>query len=201
MKKSIFILVVLSSSLFMFGQQISWDNFNERAMDTVMFNVMNSYLNFMDKDPVVWSPVVQKEILTSNYELISNNPQMDLRSLHNQTWPSSMGLPDDLKDKIIEENVNPAFLDGQKYSYEIDKEGNTEEAYGTFDYGEILVSIPTEQFSTYQEIANHAIHSWNNSNSHSGIMNANYNKKVIVGTITFYHKSSQRVFISFVYIS
>ena len=201
MKTFILLIKILMIPMFAEGQIVNWNDFNERGMDTVMYNVMNSYLDYMDKDPVVWSPVVQREIMGSNYDFIKSNTRFPLNSLHNKEWPSSTGLPDDIKNKIIEEDINPTFLEGQKYSYKIDKIGNTTEAYGTFDYSEILVSIPMREFSTYQEIANHAIHSWNRSTLHSGIMNANYNKKVIVGTITFYHKPTQRVFISFVYIS
>ena len=114
---------------------------------------------------------------------------------------NSKPLPDSIKNKIIEENINPSFLDAHKYTYKVDKEGNTAESYGTFDYIEILISVPRNTCQTYGEIANHSIHSWNKSTEgHSGIMNANYKKKVIVGTTTFFCKKTQRVFISFVYI-
>lgn len=201
MKKILLVIKFLIFTTFINAQVIDWNNFDERKMDTVMFEVMGSYLDYMGKDPIVWSPVVQREVMGSNYEIIKANPHLDIHSLHNKMWPGPMGLPAEIKERIIDENINPTFLEGQKYFYKIDKEGHTAEAYGTFDYTEILVSIPRNEFTTYQELANHAIHSWNRSGPHSGIMNANYKKKVIVGTITFYHKPTQRVFISFVYIS
>ena len=58
------------------NSNIDWDNFDERKMDTVMFKVMNSYIDFIHPgDSIVWSPVVQSEILTVNYNLIKSNPR------------------------------------------------------------------------------------------------------------------------------
>ncbi len=177
-------------------------------MDTVMFNVMNSYFDYKDdsifnnSDYIVWSSVVQKDVMPSNYDVIRSGTHIDIHSLHNTKWISATGLPDGLKNEIIEEGVNPIFLNAQKYTYKVDREGNTAESYGTFDYIEILISVPRNTCQTYQEIANHSIHSWNGSKEgHAEIMNANYKKKVIVGTTTFFCKKTQRVFISFVYIS
>lgn len=196
-------IILIGLSITVEGQVIDWNNFDERKMDTVMFNVMNSYVDYRHPgDYLVWSPVLQKEVMQSNYDFIKSRRLQEIHSLHNNKWVNPEGLPPDIKNKIIEEGINPIFLDGQKYTYEIDSEGNTAEAYGTFDYTEILVSIPAYSCDTYQELANHAIHSWNRSTEgHAGIMNANYRKKVIVGTIAFYSKGSRRVFISFVYIS
>ena len=204
MKKVLFILTVLLSPLFTEAQVIHWDNFNERHMDTVMFNTMNSYIyygyNGHEGDYLIWSPFVQKEIMPSNYDVIRGGTHRDIHSLHNMKWGSPTGLDDTLKNKIIEEGVNPIFLDGQKYTYN-DSKGNTLEAYGSFDYTEILISVPRSTCQTYQEIARHSIDTWNKSTEgHAGIMNANYKKKVIVGTITFYCKKTHRVFISFVYV-
>jgi len=180
------------------AQNINWNNFDERKMDTVMFHVMNSYFDNKTKgDFIVWSPVVQSEVMQSNYEWIKTHRHVrGLKESHNPKWPKPYGLPNDIKDKIIEENVNPYFTEGQKNTY---YEGAI--SYSTFDYGEILVAIPKNKLKTYQEIANFAIKLWNGSPPHKAIMNANYKKNVIVGTITFYDKETQRVIISFVYIS
>ena len=189
------------------GQIIDWNNFDERHMDTVMFNVMNSYIDYKHPgDYLVWSPIVQKEVMSSNYDVIRGGTHRDIHSLHNKKWLNERGnskpLPDSIKNKIIEENVNPLFLNAQKYTYKVDREGNVAESYGTFDYMEILISVPRNTRQTYQEIANQSIHSWNRSKEgHAGIMNANYKKKVIVGTTTFFCKKTQRVFISFVYVN
>lgn len=183
--------------LLLVGSIANAQDFNERKMDTVMFNIMNSYRNQVFNDYIVWSPVVQSKIMSTNYEYMKTRTQMDIHSLHNPQWANKIDLPDELKSEIIEENINPLFLRGQIFSYGDDNK----EAYGTFDYMEIIVSIPIENCQTYQDIANHAIHAWNRSDQHSGIMNANYKKKVIVGTTTFYCQKTKRVFISFVFIS
>lgn len=160
-----------------------------------MFNVMNSYFDYKIKGEfIVWSSVVQSEVMSSNYEWIKTHKHIrDLKVSHNPKWPVAYGLPNDIKDKIIEENSNPYFLLGQKLE--------NAEGYGTFDYSEILVSIPKNDLKTYQKIANRAIALWNTSSPHKAIMNANYKTKVIVGTTTFYDKATRRVIISFVYIS
>jgi hypothetical protein len=192
--------ILLMFSTLISAQNIDWNDFNERKMDTAIFNEMNAYVRTeRSGDSIVWSPVVQSEIMTTNYDLIKSHPKLELHSLHNTRWASVEGLPEDLKNKIIEENVNPNFLRSQEIEY--NSGGKTFRSYGTFDYCEILVSIPKSYFITYQEIAKHAINSWNKSEGHAGIMNANYKNKVIVGAITFYHKETQRVFISFVYVS
>jgi len=198
------ILLILSIPIFVGAQVINWIDFDERHMDTVMFNVMNDYVsNYKHPgDYLMWSSVVQKEVMPSNYNFISDRTRQEIHSLHNMKWVRADGLPIDIKNNIIKEKVNLTFLNGQKYTYKVDSDGNTAEAYGTFDYSEILISVPGDRCETYQEIANHCIHSWDRSKEgHAEIMNANYKKKVIVGTITFYCKETHRVFISFVYIS
>ena len=190
--------------MFVGAQDIEWDSFNERKMDTVMFNVMNSYFDYKDDSTfnnsnyIIWSPVVQKDLMSGNHNYIKVRSTNNIKSLHNMKWVKATGLPDSIKSKIIEENAHPGFLNNQLFPYEVG--GVTKTAYGTFNYSEILVSIPINRCGTYQEFANHAIHSWNKSDSHAGIMNANYKNKVIVGTTTFYCKKTQRVIISFVYI-
>ena len=214
MKKVLFILTVLLLPLFTEAQVIDWKNFNERHMDTVMFNTMNSYIyyghNEHEGDYLVWSPVVQKEVMSSNYEFIKNRTHQyrNLKSLHNPKWlndnRNSKPLPDSIKNKIIEENINPIYTDIiTPYKFKSLTGGdNYFTANPEARYIEILVCLPRITCQTYQEIASHSIHLWNKSTEgHAGIMNANYKKKVIVGTTTFYCEKTHRVFISFVYIS
>lgn len=194
MKKILLIVKFLIFSILIEAQIIDWNNFNERKMDTVMFNVMNSYRNQRFGDSIVWSPVVQKEVMWDNYDFIKTNP--NIQPTHNMRWKTpgrGNDLHDTLRSKIIKENVCPNLLNSLWMS--------EFRCYGLFCYTEILISIPKNNCKTYQEIANHAIDEWNKSDSHAGIMNATYKNKVIVGTITLYRKESQRIFISFVYIS
>lgn len=165
------------------AQVIDWTNFNERHMDTVMFNVMNSYRNQEFKDSLTWSPRVQSEIMLSNYEYIKSGTHGNVRSLHNPYW-----------------NDN---LDSTIYKYDINEEKGVKggEKRQAFIYSEIIISIPTYDGWTYQNVANHAINSWAGSTLHAAHMNAYYKNKVIVGTTTYFCEETQRVFISFVYVS
>lgn len=181
--KRIFIILFVLVPLTTFSQVIDWGNFNERHMDTVMFNVMNSYRHQEFKDSLTWSPKIQNDIMWVNYNFIKDKTHLNIHSLHNPYWNNN--------------------LDETIYKYDVHEEmgvdnGETRQA---FIYSEILISIPVNKRNTYQSMANHAINMWAGSSDHAAHMNAHYQNKVIVGTITLYCQKTQRVFISFVYVS
>jgi hypothetical protein len=105
-------------------------------------------------------------------------------------------LHDTLRAKIFEEYANPKMLKGL-WMEEF-------KVYGGLCYSEILVCSQyrsPEEGLTYQDIAIHFINSWNTSPPHAGIMNANYNNKVICGVATYFDKESMVVYVSFVHVS
>jgi len=208
MKQMLMILFILSAPIFVGAQVIDWKNFDEKHMDTVMFNVMNSYRNQEFGDSIVWSPLVQGVIMPNNYDFIKCNESgvyFDITPLHNMKWVKN-DVSADLKNKIIKENVNPYFFNNKIREYEyISNEGNVVKGSvcNVFKYREILAMIPGNKrgCETYQKLANHTIHSWKKSDPHAEVMDWDYKNKVIVGTITYYSKETHRVFISFVYVN
>ena len=194
-------LILLMFSTLISAQNINWDNFDERIMDTVMFNVMNNYVRSeKNGDSLMWSSVIQKEVMPRNYTYIMKHIGTPLDSLylyHNTEWTNNRGndIPKDIREKIIKENVNPIFLSNEELK-------GFPGVYGLFEYSEILICIKgTQEGETYQNLAMYCIESWNKSPNHSMIMNANYKNKVIVGVITLYDKKNSCMFISFVFVS
>ena len=201
MKKVILILTLLLFTSFVYSQVIDWDNIDERKMDTVMFNMMNNYVRSeKNGDSLIWSPVIQKEVMPRNYTYIKEHIGIPLNSLyqyHNTEWVNNRGndLPKDIREKIIEENINPVYLSNESLK-------GFPGVYGLFEYSEILICIKgTQEGETYQNLAMFCIESWNSSPQHATIMNANYKNKVIVGVITLYDKKNSCMFISFVFVS
>jgi hypothetical protein len=185
-------------SLTITAQPVVWNYFSEETMNEAMFIEMNEYVKRTHNgDSLVLSKVIQEEIMTTNYNLIRENHHLPLSSLHNQKWinDNSNELPDTIKNKIINENVNPGLI----YNIYL-KDYNI---YTGLSYMEILQSssYPNKDNITYQEVAKEFIRNWNKSPPHSAHMNANYRSKVIVGVASYYNKSTRTVFISFVYVS
>jgi len=181
------------------AQPIDWNNFNEETMNQVMFDEMNRYVKLThDGDSLIWSEVVQKEIMSRNYNLIKKNHRRPLITLHNPEWinDNMNSLPENIKNKIILENANPQYLE----SLYLD----CCDVYAQMSYTEILQSssylrVYAEQ--NYRDIARSFIRGWNSSPAHAGYMNANYRSKVLVGVTTIYIRETRTIFISFVYIS
>lgn len=175
-------------------QPIDFNDFNEKKMNEVMFDQMNKYVKAVHcGDSLIWSSVVQKDVMTDNYNFIKNNDTLPLAQLHNQKWLGRdfNDLPDTIKTKIINEilkSPNSIFLDSNRY----------------FTYTEILgcISLVNNKYSfTYEGIAYMLIREWNNSPSHTININANYKNKVIVGVTSYYNKKRRILFVSFVHIS
>lgn len=180
------------------AQPIDWNYFSEETMNEVMFEEMNHYIKLTHEvDSLVWSKVVQEDIMSSNYSLIKKYHRLPQRSLHNQKWinDNTNELPDSLMNKIISERANPQLLESI-YLKEWD-------IYVGLTYMEILqsVSYPFEFQITYREVAQEFIRNWNSSPAHAGYMNANYRSKILVGVSTYYNRPSRMIFISFVYVS
>jgi hypothetical protein len=172
-------------------------------MNEVMFSEMNNYVKKIHHgDSLIWSSVVQKEVMSDNYNFIKSNSGQNLMKLHNPKWLGRdwNDLPDTIRTKIITEMKTKypqsEFLKANKLeNYDV---------YSAFTYTEILHSIT---FSgnypaiTYQQIARTSITDWNNSPPHAMYMNANYKNVVIVGVATYYNKKTRTIFISFVHVS
>ena len=185
------------------AQVIDFDNFSEEKMNEVMFMEMNNYVKKIHKgDSLIWSSVVQKDVMSDNYNFMKSNSSQNLMKLHNPRWLGRPwnDLPDTIRTKIITEMKTKypqsEFLKGNKLE--------NYEDYAAFTYTEILHSIT---FSggypaiTYQEIARGAINGWNNSPPHATYMNANYKNIVIVGVATFFNLKRRTIIISFVHVS
>lgn len=163
-----------------------------------MFHEMNHYVKLTHGgDSLIWSGVVQSDIMSRNYNLIKTNHHRPLATIHNPEWINDdvNSLPDTLKNKIIQENANPQFLESIFLK--------CCDVYAQMSYMEILQSssYPSTPQITYQEIARGFISNWNSSPAHAGYMNANYRSKVLCGVSTFYNISTRTIFISFVYVS
>jgi hypothetical protein len=196
MKKLFIILCLFSLSEIKAQviQPIQFNNFNEKKMNEAMFDQMNKYVKALHcGDSLIWSPAVQKDVMTDNYNFIKNNDTLPLTQLHNQKWIGRdfNDLPDTIKTKIINEMLkspNSAFLDSNRY----------------FTYTEILgcISLINDKYSfTYEGLACTLIKAWNDSPSHTININANYKNKVIVGVTSYYNKKRRTLFVSFVHIS
>lgn len=200
--KAIVITIILLSSLIANAQIVDFDNFSEERMNRVMFDEMNKYVKRIHHgDSLIWSSVVQQDIMTDNYNFIRNNKYQALQKLHNQKWLGRPwnDLPDTIRVKIIEEMSK--YPDSTFIKNKYFKEYKT---YLEFTYTEILRLIrygspyPTV---TYQDIARQCITDWNQSPPHAMYMNANYKNAVIVGVATYFNKKGRTIFISFVHVS
>lgn len=185
--KWLFSILFLVYSLLINAQVIDINNFSEDTMNQVMFDEMNKYVKKIHNgDSLIWSNVIQKDIMTDNYNFIkNNNNKLPFQKLHNPKWLGRPwnDLPDTIKIKII--NTLP-------------------KEYAIFTYTEILAgksfTIQDGNY-TYQKIAQECIINWNKSPGHALYMNANYENKVIVGVTSYYDKKRRMVYISFVYVS
>lgn len=181
------------------AQIIDWNIFSEEKMNEVMFEEMNQYVKLTHHgDSLIWSGVVQSDIMSRNYNLIRKYHRLHLHSLHNQEWinDDTNSLPDSIKNKIILENANPQFLEGLFLE--------CCDTYGQMSYMEILQSSSYMRFyeeQNYRDVARDFIRGWNSSLVHAGYMNANYRSKVLVGVTTVFIRETRTIFISFVYIS
>lgn len=195
------ILLVLFPLLTMTinAQPIDWNHFSETTMNEVMFEEMNTYVKLTHGgDSLIWSGVVQEDVMSRNYDLIKKHHRLPLHSLHNQEWINDdiNSLPDSIKNKIIHENANPQYL-GSLYLECCD-------TYAQMSYMEIFQSssyLRVYEQQNYRDVARSFIRGWNSSSAHAGYMNANYQSKVLVGVTTIYIRETRTIFISFVYIS
>ena len=150
-------------------------------------------------DSLIHSMVIQDQIMPRNYNLIKNNHNQPLHSLHNMEWKipnRGNDLHDTLRAKIFEEYANPKMMKGL-WMEEF-------KVYGYLCYTEILVCSSfryPEAGLTYQQIAVQFIDGWNTSPPHALFMNANYHDKVICGVATYFDKDSWVVYVSFVHVS
>lgn len=181
------------------AQPIDWNYFSEETMNEVMFEEMNQYVKLTHYgDSLIWSGVVQSDIMSRNYNLIRKYHRLPLHSLHNQEWinDDANSLPDSLKNKIILENANPQYLESIFLE--------CCDTYAQMSYMEILQSssyLRVYGQQNYREVARIFIRGWNSSPAHAGYMNANFRSKVLVGVTTVYIWETRTIFISFVYIS
>lgn len=202
MKQYLIFLLIFFSSVIE-AQIIDFNSFSEERMNEVMFDEMNKYVKSIHKgDSLIWSSVVQKDVMSDNYNFIKNNSGQNLMKLHNPKWLGKdwNDLPDTIRTKIIIEMKSKyprsEFLNSKKL--------NGFDDYSAFTYTEILHSItfsghyPT---ITYQDIARGAIKGWNNSPPHALYMNANYKNKALVGVATYFDKRKKTIIISFVHVS
>jgi hypothetical protein len=200
--KGIIITIILLSSLIANAQIIDFNNFSEERMNQVMFDEMNKYVKRLHHgDSLIWSAVVQQDIMNDNYNFIRNNRYLPLQKLHNQKWLGRPwnDLPDTIRAKIIDEMSK--YPDSTFIKRKYFKEYKT---YLAFTYTEILKSFtygsPYPTLS-YQDIAQRCITDWNQSPAHATYMNANYKNVVIVGVATYFNKKGRTIFISFVHVS
>lgn len=201
--KRLLLLLYLLSAIISNAQVIDFNNFDESLMNQVMFDEMNSYVKRIHKgDSLIWSAVIQKDVMTDNYNFMKNNSGRDLMKLHNPKWLGRgwNDLPDTIRVKIIEEMTTKypqsEFLKANKLE--------NFDVYSAFSYTEILHSISYSGNNTqitYQDVAKGAIKAWNNSPPHAMYMNANYKNAVITGVATFFDKKRKITFISFVHVS
>lgn len=202
MKQYLTFLVILFSSVAN-AQIIDFNNFSEKRMNEVMFDEMNKYVKSIHNgDSVIWSAVVQQDVMADNYNFIRSNSSNNLMKLHNPKWLGRdwNDLPDTVRTKIITE------MEIKFPQSEFLKKNKLEnyEGYSAFTYTEILHSITfsgSYPSITYQEIARGAIKGWNNSPPHALYMNANYKNGVIVGVATVFDKKKRTIIISFVHVS
>ncbi len=196
-----FLLIIFSSVVE--SQIIDFNSFSEERMNEVMFNEMNKYVKSIhNEDSLIWSSVVQQDVMADNYNFIRSNSSNNLMKLHNPKWLGRdwNDLPDTVRTKIITE------MEIKFPQSEFLKKNKLEnyEGYSAFTYTEILHSITfsgSYPSITYQEIARRAIKGWNNSPPHALYMNANYKNGVIVGVATVFDKKSKTIIISFVHVS
>ena len=201
--KQLLTFFLMLFSLATEAQVIDFNNFSEEKMNEVMFDEMNNYVKKIHKgDSLIWSSVVQKDVMSDNYNFMKSNSSQNLMKLHNPKWLGRAwnDLPDTIRTKIITEMKTKY---PQSEFLKVNKLANYED-YSAFTYTEILHSIT---FSggypaiTYQEIARGAIKGWNNSPPQAAYMNANYKNIVIVGVATFFNMKRRTIIISFVHVS
>lgn len=201
--KAIVITIILLSSLIANAQIVDFDNFSEERMNRVMFDEMNKYVKRLHHgDSIIWSSVVQEDVMSDNYNFMKNNSGQNLMKLHNPKWLGRgwNDLPDTIRTKTITEMKTKypqsEFLKANKLE--------NFDVYSAFTYTEILHSITfsgSYPAITYQEIAIGAIRGWNNSPPHALYMNANYKNAVITGVATFFDRKRKTIIISFVHVS
>ena len=105
MKQSLTFILILFS-LATEAQVIDFNNFSEERMNEVMFSEMNSYVKKIHNgDSLIWSSVVQKDVMSDNYNFIKSNSGQNLMKLHNPKWLGRdwNDLPDTIRVKIINE--------------------------------------------------------------------------------------------------
>ena len=193
MKKRLIILFILIS-IGANAQLIDWNNFDEQTMNDVMFVTMNTYVKKIHNgDSLILSSVIQKDIMADNYNFFKSNKSL---LIHNPKWSNRLynDLPDTIRIKIINENINPKYLKSkwmEKYKY-----------YYPFSYTEIIEKCIFDNINsyTYQWIAQYFIDGWNKSPAHAMLMNGDYQNEVIVGVATYYNKNERAIYISFVYV-
>ena len=143
--KHITIIITLLSTIISNAKIIDFNNFSEERMNQVMFDEMNKYVKRLHHgDSLIWSAVVQKDIMTDNYNFIRNNRYLPLQKLHNQKWLGRPwnDLPDTIRVKIIDEMSK--YPDSTFIKSKYFKEYKT---YLAFTYTEILKSF------TYQPLS------------------------------------------------
>jgi len=201
--KRLLILIYLLSAINSYAQVINFNNFDEAIMNRVMFDEMNKYVKKIHNgDSLIWSTVVQKDVMKDNYNFMKTNSGKDLMKLHNPKWLGRgwNELPDTIRVKIIEEMTTKypqsEFLRANKLE--------NFDVYTAFTYTEILHCIiygGSYPQTTYQDVAKGAIKAWNNSPPHALYMNANYKNAVITGVATFFDRKRRTIYISFVHVS
>ena len=201
--KRLLLLLYLLSAIISNAQVIDFNNFDESLMNQVMFDEMNKYVKKIHNgDSLIWSSVVQKDVMSDNYNFMKSNSSLHLMKLHNPKWLGRgwNDLPDTIRVKIIEEMTTKypqsEFLKANKLE--------NFDVYSAFSYTEILHSISYSGNNpqiTYQDVAKGAIKAWNNSPPHAMYMNANYKNAVITGVATFFDRKRKTITISFVHVS
>lgn len=193
MKTSIVIFFLLSP-ITINAQLVDFNHFNNKLLDSLVFQALNV------DDHFILSDIVQKKIMRKNYQFIKRNG-----AEHNPRWPlnrDSVNFADDrfktFKGKFetaIYTELTSKYPDSEFLKV---KRSSNPSVYAILGYEELLSS---QSFSnadkiTYQDIANRIYTEWKGSDLMN--KNLNFDYHYFVGVTSYFNKNDKKLLISFV---
>jgi hypothetical protein len=155
--KSLFYIFVSFFSFFSFSQVIDSKNFNSSEMNRVLLKKFNSYRLSKGLDTLVYSQVSFDSLSFKNCVEVANSGKFYHPSI-TERWKKQP-----IRESIVNESKNKVGGDVIRHSTGLPWLETWENAFRVNGY-----------FKTYEEIADLAIKSWENSPSHNRVQNLDF---------------------------
>lgn len=158
--KNIVIILSLVFSISVFGQKIDYNNFDKKVFEKTLFNLLNEKRMAKGLDSFVFSNVLYKEASVRNMNIITKTKVFQHPD-YSKVWDSLR-----VRELIAKESDR---VIGGKASC------GTYSGYDVTYYENLFWSNKT--YSTYLEMAEDAISSWEKSFTHNAVQYANLSDK------------------------